>query len=234
VTRGLLTVVVALAALAPPAAAASRVDQMVVFRSGKAQISHPAAAQATVKVKGRRCAVAADTPLAALVRSGVGPLSLRDYGSCSKRPADGGSLFVGGIGPDRNKGSDGWVYKAGNVLGTAGAADPAGPRGRGRLRPGARVTWFWCHVRTRDKGCPHTLTVASVASAAGTLAVRVRRYDDHGKAAKAAGALIHAGGKTAAAGSDGIARLALGAGRYQVYADQPGRIRSFPVPMVVK
>jgi hypothetical protein len=187
-----------------------------------------------VKVKGRRCAVAADTPLAALVHSGIGPLALRDFGSCSRRPADGGSLFVAGIGPDRNRGSDGWVYKAGNVLGTAGAADPAGPLGRGRLRPGARVTWFWCHVTARDKGCPHTLAVATLASGAGTLKLLVHHYDDHGKVAKAAGAHVHAGGRTASAGSDGIARLSLRAGRYQAYADQPGRIRSFPVAVVVK
>jgi hypothetical protein len=234
VRRALLTTAVTLAALAPPAAAASRVDQMLVFRSGKARIAHPTATQATVTVKGRRCAVAADTPLAALVRSGIGPLTLRDFGSCSQRPADGGSLFVAGIGPDRNRGSDGWVYKAGNVLGTAGAADPAGPLGRGLLRPGARVTWFWCHVTARDKGCPQTLGAATLASAPGTLKVMMRRYDDRGKAATAAGARVHAGGRTATAGSDGIARLAVRAGRYQAYAEQPGRIRSFPIAVVVK
>jgi hypothetical protein len=226
--------VVVLAALAPPAAAASRVDQMVVFRSGKVRIAHPTAVQATVNVKGRRCAVAADTPLAALVGSGVGPLTLRDFGSCSKRPADGGSLFVAGIGTDRNSGSDGWVYKAGNVLGTAGAADPAGPLGRGRLRPGARVTWFWCHVTARNKGCPHTLAVAPQPSGTGSLKLLVRDYDDHGRAAKGVGAVVHVAGRTAKAGRDGIARLALRRGRYQAYADQPGRIRSFPISVVVR
>src|SRR4051812_29333832 len=211
--RLLVTAAVVLGALAPPAAAASRVDQMVVFRDGSARVSHPAMSQTTVKVGARRCAVAAATPLAALARSGTGPLSLKDYGACSKRPADGGGLFVAAIGPDRNKGSDGWVYKAGNVLGTAGAADPAGPLGRGRLRAGARLTWFWCHVTAKDKGCPQTLVVAPIASHAATLTVLVRRHDDRGKAEKAVGALIHAAGRTATAGSDGIARLALGAGR---------------------
>jgi hypothetical protein len=226
--------VVALAALAPPAAAGPRVDQMVVFRSGSARISHPEMAQTTVKVGGRGCAVAAATPLAALVRSGVGPLGLRDYGSCSTRPADGGGLFVAAIGPDRNGGSDGWVYKAGQLLATAGAADPAGPLGRGRLRPGARVTWFWCHVTARDGGCPHTLGVAALPARAGMLAVRVRHYDDHGKAGAAASAVVHAGNRTAAAGRDGVARLALPAGRYRVWAGQSGRIRSFAGSMVVK
>src|SRR5204863_6657050 len=134
-------------------------------------------------------------PLAALVHSGVGPLSLRDYGSCSKRPADGAGLFVAAIDGDRNRGSDGWVYKVGNVLGTAGAADPSGPLGRGRLRVGARVTWFWCHVTARDNGCPHTLAVAPKAGT-GSLTVRVQRYDDRGKAFAAAGATVHAGNAT--------------------------------------
>jgi hypothetical protein len=234
VSRALLIAAAGLAALAPPAAAAARVDQMVVFRSGAARVSHPGMAQTTAKVGRRRCTVAGATPLAALVRSGIGPLALRDYGRCSKRPADGGSLFVVAVGPDRNRGSDGWVYKAGNVLGTAGAGDPAGPLGRGRLRAGARVTWFWCHVTVKDKGCPHTLAVAAVPAGAGSLAVRVRRYDDKGKAAAAVGAQVRAGGQSAVSGFDGVARLALPAGRYTVSADQPGRIRSYPVSMVVK
>jgi hypothetical protein len=231
--RVLLTAGVALAVLAPPAAAAPRVHQLVVFRDGKARVSQPSAAQTTAKVGRRHCAVAAATPLAALVRSGVGPLSLRDYGSCGKRPADSSSLFVRAIGPDRNRGSDGWVYKAGNVLATAGSADPAGPVGRGRLRASAHVTWFWCHVTTRDKGCPHTLAV-TVTPAAGSLVVRVRQYDDRGKGAAASGATVHAGSGTATTGPDGTAALTAPAGHSSVWAEQPTRIRSFPVAGEVK
>jgi hypothetical protein len=219
--------VVALAAFAPPAAAASRVHQLVVFRDGRARASQPSMTQATVTVGRRRCTVGAGTPLAALAHSGVGPLSLRDYGSCSTRAADAGSLFVTAIGSDRNKGSDGWVYKVGNVLATAGAADPSGPFGRGRLRAGARVTWFWCHVTTRDAGCPHTLVVA-VSGSRGALVAHVRQYDDHGKAAAAVGATVYAGSRSATTRADGSARLALPRGRYSVFATQPRRIRSFP------
>ena len=222
-----------LAALAPPAAAASRVKQMVVFRDGHTRTAQPSTAATTAKVAGKRCAVPSATPLAALLRSRIGPLSLRDYGSCSKRTADAGGLFVRGIGSDRNKGSDGWVYKAGNILGTAGAADPAGPLGRGRLKPGTRVTWFWCHVTSRDNGCPHTLAVA-VTPGVGSVTVKVRRYDDRGKGVSAAGATVHAGTATATAGSDGIARLTLAAGRYNVYAEQATRIRSFSTAAEVK
>jgi hypothetical protein len=225
--------VAAVAVLAPPAAAAPRINQMVVFRDGHARVAHPSMAATTAKVGRKRCAVAAATPLAALVRSGIGPLRLRDYGSCSRRPGDAGSLFVAAIGSDRNRGSDGWVYKAGNVLGTAGAADPAGPLGRGRLRAGARVTWFWCHVTSRDNGCPQTLVVA-VTPGNGSLTVRVRRYDDRGKGAGAAGATVHAGSASATTGSDGIARLRVPSGRYSVFADQPGRVRSFPVAAEVQ
>ena len=232
-TRALLTVVVALAALAPPAAAASRIHQLVVFRDGHARTSQPLMAGTTVKVGRKRCAVAAGTPLAALVRSGIGPLSLRDYGSCSNNPADAASLFVKGIGADRNKGSDGWVYKADNVLGTAGAGDPAGPLGRGRLRAGARVTWFWCHVTARDKGCPHTLAI-SVTPGSESLRVRVRQYDDRGKGLAAAGATVHAGSAAATTATDGVAHLTIPAGRYSVFAEQSTRIRSYAVATEVK
>jgi hypothetical protein len=231
----LAAAVAALAALAPPVAAAvPRVDQMVVFRDGSAHSSRPAMGQTTVKVGARRCAVASATPLAALVRSGEGPLSLKDYGACSKRPSDGGGLFVAAIGADRNKGSDGWVYKAGNVLGTAGAADPTGPLGRGRLKSGTNVTWFWCHVTTADRGCPQTLVVSASPAGAGALVVKVRRYDDRGKRAAAAGALVHAGGETATADASGLARFTLPAGRRSVWAEQTRRIRSFAVVMNVK
>jgi hypothetical protein len=222
------------AALAPSAAAAPRARQMVVFKSGAARISHPSLVGATARVAGKRCAVAGGTPLAALLHSGIGRLSLKDYGSCSKRPADGGGLFVAAIRSARNRGSDGWVYKAGNVLGTAGAGDPAGPLGRGRLRSGARLTWFWCHVTKRARGCPHTLGVTVLPAARGTAALRVRRYDDRGKGVAAAGAVVHVAGQTARAGSDGVARLALPAGRYSAFADQPGRIRSFPARVVIR
>jgi hypothetical protein len=185
-----------------------------------------------VKVRHGRCTVAAATPLAALVRSGVGPLSLRDYGSCGRRAADSSSLFVAGIGAERNRGSDGWVYKAGNVLGTAGAADPAGPLGRGRLRAGAHVTWFWCHVTPRDNGCPHTL-VATAAVSGGELVVHVRQYDDRGKGTPASGATVHAGTAAAITAADGSARLSVPAGSYRVWTEQTGRIRSFPVVVEV-
>lgn len=225
-------IALAAAVMPSPAAAATRAQQMVVFRDGSARVTKPSLAATRVTVGGKRCAVGSATPLAVLLNSRIGPLSLRDFGACSKRAADAGGLFVARIGPDRNRGSDGWVYKVGNVLATAGAADPSGPFGRGRLRAGARVTWLWCHVSTRDRGCPHTLVVSASATP-GRLSVRVRRYDDRGKGVAAPGATVHAGGQTAAAGADGVARFALPAGSYKVHAEQPTRIRSFPVAVTV-
>ena len=163
-TRGLLIAVAMLAVLAPPAAASGRVHEMVVFRDGHSRTATPALASATAKVGRKRCTVGGGTPLAALIRSGIGPLSFKDYGACSKRASDAGGLFVSRIGADRNRGSDGWVYKSGTVLGTAGAGDPAGPLGRGRLRAGARVTRFWCHVTRANGGCPHIISKKMIPS----------------------------------------------------------------------
>jgi hypothetical protein len=136
--------VAALAAAAPPAGAASypKIEQLVAFRDGMALQKTATAKHVTVRVGGRDCAVASATALAALVRIKPPKLRLRDYGSCSRRARDGAGLFVRGIGPDVNKGFDGWVYKVGQKIATAGAADPAGPFGSGRLKDGRRVTWF--------------------------------------------------------------------------------------------
>jgi hypothetical protein len=110
-------------------------------------------AATTVKVGGKRCAVAGSTPLAALLaaaRRAGQSVSVADYGSCSRKAADGGGLYVSKIGPDRRGGQAGWVFAVDGRLGTAGAADPTGPFGSGLLRGGQKVVWFWC---ARASGC---------------------------------------------------------------------------------
>ena len=67
-----------------------KVEQLIVFRSGSAVGKTVRANATTVKIGRRRCAVASGTSLAALLRSKPGKLSLRDFGACSKRSADGG------------------------------------------------------------------------------------------------------------------------------------------------
>jgi hypothetical protein len=94
-------------------AAVPKVRQMVVFRDGHALAKRVSTAATSIRVAGRRCAVGERTPLAALVRSRPGRLRFRDFGACSSRARDSAGILVTGIGPDRNRGQRGWVYKVG-------------------------------------------------------------------------------------------------------------------------
>ena len=221
-------------AAAPAAAVAPTVAQLVAFKDGSARQKRVAARAVTAKVGSRRCAVGSATPLAALVRSGVGPLRLRDYGSCSKRAADAGGLFVASIAGERNRGQSGWVYKVGNKLATAGAGDPSGPFGRGRLRRGARVTWFYCRLNTRTQSCQRTLALTAAPQGGGAVKVTVRSYDDHARSKPAAGATVHAGSTTATTAADGTATLQLPAGPASVWASATGAVRSFQETVEVR
>jgi hypothetical protein len=208
----------------PESAAAPVIQQLVVFRSGRAITRRVATGRVLVRVGGRRCTVAEGTALAALVRSRPGRLRLRDFGSCSRRPQNGAGLFVSGIGPDRNRGQDGWVYKVGRRAATAGAADPSGPFGRGRLRCGQRVTWFYC--RLQGGGCQRSLELRT-SPVPGGIVVTVRGYDDEGRGVPVDGATVTTGGASATTGADGSTDLALPAGRYRVVAAKSGLVRSF-------
>jgi hypothetical protein len=214
----------ALLAASPAVAAAPVVEQMVVFRDGDAVTRTVAAKQVRVKVGRKRCTAGEGTALAALARSRVGRLGLRDYGSCSTRARDSAGLFVSSIGGERNRGQDGWVYKVGRRGATAGAADPSGAFGRGRLRRGQRVTWFYC--RLRDGGCQRTLALEARAEP-GAVSVTVRGYDDEGRGVPVAGATVSAGSVTAVSAADGSARLALPAGSHRLLAEKDGLVRSF-------
>ncbi len=207
------------AAAAPP-----KVSQLVVYRDGAA-ITKTVSTRATkVGVGGRRCTAGEGTALAALVRSKPGRLRLHDFGSCSRRAADGAGLFVESIRGDANRGQNGWVYKVGRRAASAGAADPGGPFGRGRLRSGQRVTWFYC--RMREGGCQRTLEL-KVKAEAGALVATVRGYDDAGKGVAVAGATVSAGGESAQTDASGAARLSLPAGSYRAVAAKAGLVRSF-------
>lgn len=222
---GAVLIAAALAAVVGGAdARAAAVTQLVVFRDGDGVAKRAATGATTVRVGRRECAVAAATPLAALVRSRVGALGLKDYGSCSARPRDATSLFVRSIRGERNRGQNGWVYKVGRRAGSAGAADPSGPFGAGRLRSDARVTWFYCLMQTG--GCQRTLE-ASATAEAGAVVARVTGYDDRGAGVAIAGATVHVGGTEALTGLDGSVRVATAAGRQRVWAENAGMVRSF-------
>src|SRR3954454_18543985 len=110
---------VLLGVLAPGAAharTAPLVYQLVVFRDGTSKAKSLTAAQTTVHVGRRDCAVASGTPLAALARSKAAKLRIKDYGWCSRRAKDAGGLYVRKVGRDAAHGQDGWVYKVGQRL----------------------------------------------------------------------------------------------------------------------
>jgi hypothetical protein len=217
-----------LAAVAPAAAAASppRVAQLVVYRNGGADQGLVKAAGTNVRVGSKRCAVPAGTSLAALLHSGLPGIQLKDYGSCSRRPADAGGLYVRRIRGDRAKGVNGWVYKVGNKAGSAGAGDPSGAFGSGRLKNGARVTWFYC--RMKANGCQRTLAIKPKVLGGGAVRVTVKAYDDQGKARPAARATVYVGTVTAKADAHGVA-MATGVepGRRFAHAEAKGDVRSF-------
>lgn len=140
-------------AAAPAAAGTANGPAVRVAVVGKHRVLDRArtrrARSTTVRVGGRRCAIGAGTPLAALlaVRRDV---RIRDYASCGRRSADAGGLFVFQVGGERNHGTDGWVYTVDGRKGTTGAADASGPFGTGRrLRKGDRVVWLWCTMTSR-------------------------------------------------------------------------------------
>lgn len=239
--------VVLLAGLAAPAALGAAappptVQTMVVGRGGTvlAGPRNVTAAASTVTVAGRRCAIAAATPLAAL--AGLGSLggpafSLRDYGRCGAAPRNSGELFVDRLGGESNSGRNGWEYKVGGVAGATGAADPSGILGDGRLlRSGQRVLWFWCQASAG--GCQRTLELsapASVRPGAG-LQVRVTGYDNEGRGAPVAGAVVRLGSDFATTGSSGRAGLIVPstAGNYTLSAVRSGLVPAFPETIVVR
>jgi hypothetical protein len=234
----LLAGVAALAA-APAGADAAKVDVLVV---GKSKVLRgPTAVKLvprTVKVGKRRCAVGAATPLSVLAGTRL-RLGVRDQGACGANPRDAGALYVFQVGPDRERGHSGWVYKVGTKAGTAGAADPAGPFGTGRrLRAGQRLLWFWCTLGSAG-GCQRTLDARpdrTTVAPGGALPVTVRGYDDAGKGVPVAGATVRLGSATALTGADGIATLTAPAtaGRLRLQATRDGMVRAFPRTVAVR
>jgi hypothetical protein len=233
--RRIVPLLLAGAAFAAPAAADARpkVDAMVVGKSAVLAGPERVALKArTARVGGKRCAIGRATPLSVLAGTGVS-FSLKDYGACSRRARDAGSLYVRKIGPDRERGTDGWVYKVGRRAGSGGAADPAGSFGTGRLlRRGQQVLWFWC-VKDAADSCQRTLEVAPARKRVepGTaLEVTVRGYDDSGKGVRVEGATVRLGDSAALTGADGVASvIAPASGAYRLRAEKPGMVVSFPV-----
>lgn len=224
-----LAVVLALAGTAAvPALGAPRFDQLVVFRNGEAKSERVGSRAIRTRAGDHRCRVPKATPLAALVRSDVAKLRVRDFsGSC-----DPSSLFVSAIGPDENRGQSGWVYKVGNRQGTTAASDRSGPFGTGRLDRRVRITWFYCVFEAG--GCQRTLGLRVRDEGGGTVTARVTAYDDEGRGRRLEGATVRSGAVTATTDTNGVATLTLPPGTRRVFAEKRGHIRSFKERVVVE
>lgn len=211
--------------LAGPSTAAPsrRVEVMVAGRSAVLHAASTVFARATrVKVGRTRCAVPANTPLAALAATGLS-LGMRDYG-CGP-----GSLFVERIRRERATAVNGWVYKIGRRAPGVSAGTP-------RVKARARVLWFWC--RQGARGCQRTLEVSASAgrvAPGAPVAFTVVGYDDRGKGVPVSGAAVRFAGAVLTTGADGTAATTAPAapGRRTARATAPGLVASFPVQVVV-
>jgi len=227
--RALLLAALLVIAVPAPAGAAT-VGLMVVGKDRVLREAAPVKLKSrSLKVGGRRCAVGRATPLSVLAGTRL-RIRLQDYGSCGRSPRDAGALYVSQVGPDRRGGPAGWVYKVGRRVGTTGAADPSGPFGRGKLRRGARLLWFWC-VQARGEACQRTLEVSSapVVAPGAMLAVTVRGYDDNGRGVPVAGATVRLGSATAVSDANGVAQVAAPlSGSAKLTAEHEDMVRSWP------
>ncbi len=234
---GLIGLALALA-LIPAGVAGARVKVDVLVVGKRAVLAGPkrvAVPERTVRVAGRRCAIASRTPLSALLATKLA-VKFKDYGACSRRPRDAASLYVRSVAGEPAKGTDGWVYKVGRRAGSGGAADPAGPFGTGRrLRRGADVLWFWC-VKDAGDSCQRTLEVRpdGPVTPGAPLRVVVRGYDDNGDGVPVEGATVRFGDQLAVSAADGSATLVAPAtGAETLTADKPGLVPAFPVKVRV-
>ena len=226
-----LTLIAAVAAgvlAAPQAAPAATVTTMVAGKTHVLRGAKPVRIvdERRVKVGGRRCTVSGATPLGVLAGAGL-PLRIRDYGRCGRRAADAASLFVSGIGAERNRGQDGWVYKVDRTVSSAGAGDRSGRR----LRGGDRLLWFYCRTQ-RKGGCQRTLEAVPDRTAAApgeVVRVRVRGYDDQGRGVAVTGATVRLGPASAITDASGVAQIVVPeSGRLAVTATRTGMVASFP------
>ncbi len=225
-TALLVVVAVALGAAAPPEAsdaAGPRVRAMVVGRSGDV-----VAGVKRVRLdafRHRRCRIRAGLPLGALqfLR-----MPYRSRGGCD-------ALYVFQVGRSRAFGQQGWVYKVGTRGGTASASDPSGPFGDGRIRSGSEVVWFWCR---QALNCQRSLRVSGPRRVrrGGRLRMRVRGYDDFGRARAIRGVGVTVAGRFARTSRRGYAtfRMPRRSGVFRLRASKRGLVPAFPVGIRVR
>jgi hypothetical protein len=198
----------------------------------------------TVSTPHGDCGVALGLPLdalAVLARTSRITMSLTDYGHCTSSPAGSGQLFVTAIDGEQNHGLNGWEYKVDGRSGTAGAADPTGPFGNGRLKPYERLVWFWC--QSFDGGCQRSLEVRAPRSVrrGATFSVTVVGDDNNGNGEPMSGARVSAGASrgasvSAVTGHSGRAtfRAPSRPAVLTVNATRAGSVPAFPVAVQVR
>ena len=116
------------------------------------------------------------TALAALVRSRTAGSGCGTSAPARARAATAAELFVARSAASATEARTAGSTRSAASGATAGAADPSAPFGRGRLRGGQRVTWFYC--RLRGGGCQRTLELTAAAArpgAGGGQRARLRR-----------------------------------------------------------
>ena len=91
--------------------------------------------------------------------------------------------YVDQIGRYQAEGTSGWVFKVNGSSPPVGAAAVV-------LKPGDRVLWYWATFG--PTGGPSTLVLRKAARNC----YRVLAQDDNGKTSVAAGAVLHAGGRS--------------------------------------
>jgi hypothetical protein len=118
--------------------------------------------------------------------------------------------YVDQIGKYGATADSGWEYKVDGALGQT-SADKA------VLKDGDTVVWFWADFSSGSG--PKTLQIARSGRCYSVVA-----QDDNGKASAAAGALVHAGGRTVRANATG--RACVGRHSGLVWATLTGDVRS--------
>jgi len=194
----------------------------------------------TITTSRGSCGVAAATPLAALAdlhRLGGPRFAVRDYGHCTSGPANSGQLFVYSLDGETNHAQNGWEYKVNSRSGTAGAGDPGGPFGNGRvLAAGSKVLWFWCQAF--GGGCQRTLELSLPSRVArrSAFTVTVTGYDNDGHGQPMSGARVSLQGSAGVTDGSGRAtlRAPARAGTFAVRASRPGSVPAFPGVVLVR
>jgi hypothetical protein len=207
--------IVTLAVAAAPAYAAPTVHVRV--EDGNGTLAWSTVTPFTGMVKGHP--LATPTPLGALITA-----TTNAHVSLGLQWFDPYGFFVNSIDGRAGTPTRGWAFKIGQTLSNVGA-DAVTATSK------AKYLFYYTTYDPVTFATQPTLGIsdnAATVQKGRTLTVKVRSYDDAGKATLQRGAQIYVGGvKSGVTGANGTARVTLTSkGRFQVRAAFPGAIRS--------